>query len=102
MARTSEKSPKVAMKGAIKYAISADKRDILSSNSDEADAKVRRAEQRIADGEERVARIRGLIARLRPRGFDKSVADKLLVTMTESLPPGERLRCFGPSTSQAA
>ena len=75
-----------AIVGAIKYAVSAEKRDILRSATQDAyDAKIISADQRIVDGEERIARVRCLIARLQEMALDTSVADDLLVTMTRSL-----------------
>jgi len=71
--------------GAIQFAISAESHNTGSSISDEANAKVRSADQRIADGEERIARIRRLIVRLQATGFDTSIAEKLVITMTDSL-----------------
>lgn len=68
------------------YTVSADGRDILRSATQDAyDAKVISADWRIVDGEERIARVRCLIGRLQAMGFDTSVADDLLVTMTQSL-----------------
>ena len=69
--------------GAIKYAISADKQDVLSSISDHP--KLITIDQRIADGEERIVRIKRIITRLEAAGLDMSVAKALLVTMTTSL-----------------
>ena len=79
--------------GAIKYAISADKADMLAPISNEADdVEVRGADQRIAEGEMRVLRISRLVARLQVLGFDTSVAQGLLVTMTENLDLMRELR----------
>jgi len=68
--------------GAIKYAISADKQDVLSFSDH---PKLITIDQRIADGEERIVRIKGIISRLEATGLDMSVAKALLVTMTTSL-----------------
>jgi hypothetical protein len=72
--------------GAIKFAITAHKRDMLTPISSEArEAEISNTDRDIAEGEERIARISRLITRLQRMGFDTSVADKLLVTMTGSL-----------------
>lgn len=69
-----------AIIGAVKYVVSAERRDILSP-----DPRIITADQRIAEGEERIERVRSLIARLQSAGFDTSVAHNLLVTMIQSL-----------------
>lgn len=73
-----------AIVGAIKYIISADRRDILFSPSQD-EAKVIPAERHLLDGEQRILRIKCLLTRLEGRGFDMSVAHKFLATITESL-----------------
>jgi len=66
---------------------------MLAPISNEADdVEVRGADQRIAEGEMRVLRISRLVARLQVLGFDTSVAQGLLVTMTENLDLMRELR----------
>jgi response regulator RpfG family c-di-GMP phosphodiesterase len=72
--------------GAVKYTFSADKRDVLRRPSHDAhDAKIVSADQRIVAGKERIGRVKCVIARLQAMGFDTSIANELVVTMTRSL-----------------
>ena len=71
--------------GALKYAITADRRGIFANTSQEIAGAVVGADQRIIDAEERIARVRRLMARLHAIGFDTTVAGMVLATMIESL-----------------
>jgi len=72
--------------GALKYALSANKHDILSPLAEPGgDASLIAIDQRIVDGEERIARITRVIARLQAGGFDTTAAEALHATMTASL-----------------
>ena len=77
-------SSAAAIVGAIKYIVSADRRDILFLLSQD-EAKVIPAERHLLDGEQRILRIKRLLTRLEGSGFDMSVAHKVLATMTERL-----------------
>ena len=73
-----------AIVGALKYVLSADKRDIIPApQSREGNANI--LDQHILDEEERLKRIRGVITRLAAGGFDTSAAENLLATMAKSL-----------------
>jgi hypothetical protein len=72
--------------GALKYALSANKHDILSPLAEPGgDPSLIAIDQRIVDGEERIARITRVIARLQVGGFDMSAAEALHATMTKTL-----------------
>src|SRR5262249_4023735 len=73
-----------AIVGALKYVLSADKRDIIAApQSRQGNAQA--LDQHILDGEERLKRVRDVITRLAAGGFDTSAAENLLATMTKSL-----------------
>ena len=75
-----------AIVGAVKYVLSADRRDIFcSATLHPDDTKVMSAERRVAEGEERIFRMRCLLTRLQERGFETSAAQELLAIMTKSL-----------------
>src|SRR5262249_46825866 len=72
--------------GALKYALSADKRDILSPIAERGqNPNLLAIGKSVLDGEDRVARIERVIARLKAGGFDTSAAEALHATMTSSL-----------------
>jgi DNA-binding response OmpR family regulator len=72
--------------GALKYALSAKKQDILSPIAEHGrNPNLVAIGRSILDGEERIARIASVIARLNAGGFDTSAAEALHATMTESL-----------------
>jgi hypothetical protein len=72
--------------GALKYALSADKHDILLPSAERGGApNLIAIDQCIVDGEERIARITRVISRLQLSGFDTSAAEVLHATMIASL-----------------
>ena len=82
----SKPAPDEVIIGALKYALSANKHDILSPLAEPGrDPSLIAIDQRIVDGEERIARIARVIARLTVGGFDTSAAEALHATMTASL-----------------
>ena len=79
-------APDSVIIGALKYALSANKHDILSPLAEPGgDPSLIAIDQRIVDGEERIARITRVIARLQVGGFDMSAAEALHATMTKTL-----------------
>ena len=80
-------APVPAIIGALKYALSANKQDILSPLAEQSgvDPSLVAISKSILDGEERSARITRIIACLNAGGFDTSAAEALQVTMTASL-----------------
>jgi len=82
----SKPAPDSVIIGALKYALSANKHDILSPLAEPGrDPSLIAIDQRIVDGEERIARITRVIARLQVGGFDMSAAEALHATMTKTL-----------------
>jgi CheY-like chemotaxis protein len=82
----SKPAPDPVIIGALKYALSANKDDVLSPLAEYG----RRPsligiDQCIVDGEERIARITRVISRLQLSGFDTSAAETLHARMTASL-----------------
>jgi DNA-binding response OmpR family regulator len=72
--------------GALKYALSANKHDILSPLAEHGDdPSLIAIDQHIVDGEERIARITRVISRLQVGGFDTSTAETLRARMTATL-----------------
>ena len=72
--------------GAPKYALSADKHDVLLPLTEHGrDLNLIAINQCIVDGKERIARITRVIARLQAGGFDTSAAESLHATMIVSL-----------------
>lgn len=84
-------APPPTILGALRYALSADPRDIVAPLQAAPD--LLRA---IRDGEERIERVRALIARLEALGSDTSAAQRLLASLHNALDdalPREHLRC---------
>ena len=82
----SKPAPVPVIIGALKYALSADKHDVLLPLTEHGrDLNLIAIDQCIVDGEERIARITRVIASWKEGGFDTSAAESLHATMIVSL-----------------
>jgi len=85
--------------GALKFVLSPETRDIIVKSQRGDNAKLARMDQAISEGEERIQRMRGCIARLASSGWDTSVAERVVTTMTELV---ENLRAHRQMSAQLA
>jgi CheY-like chemotaxis protein len=92
----SQFTPVPAIIGALKFALSANKQDILSPLGEQSgvDPSLVAISKTILDGEKRIARVTRIIACLKAGGFDTSAAEALLATMTTSLNLMRDQRCL--------